>query len=408
MTDPIGLSVDLAAQIREAVAQTARPTPASEGSVVSAGGEDDARRRLQRAADHLSPAVPRAARLSFFKRFAVRALRFLWRDQTAFNALTLESLDAMLTDLASQRRAVEKFHGELAEFREDQRRRHSAVEEMKGILKHWERRVAIDDGRLSALEAAAFAERPESAPAAPADSAPAIPPGVYSLFEERFRGSPEEITEKQRTYLPLFESLPGPVLDVGCGRGEFLRLLTGRGIPASGVETNPIAAAEARQSGLEVEESDALALLARRPAGSLGAVVALQVVEHWSPETIFRFLREARRVLAADGLLLLETINTDSLSAWRAFYLDPSHVRPVPPEALRFLAEAAGFAATRIEWRAPIPADGRLEESTDNDVKLNRLLFGPQDYALVAYVPGAAERGAGGSEKTSPGGAISR
>jgi len=86
-------------------------------------------------------------------------------------------------------------------------------------------------------------------------------------------------------------------------------------------------------------------------------------------------------------LLLLETINTDSLSAWRAFYLDPSHVRPVPPEALRFLAEAVGFGQARIEWHAPLAAGDRLEERGENDVKLNRLLFGPQDYALIAYRP---------------------
>ena len=78
---------------------------------------------------------------------------------------------------------------------------------------------------------------------------------------------------------------------------------------------------------------------------------------------------------------------TDSLSALKAFFLDPSHVRPVPAQALKFLAEAAGFADARIEYRAPLPDTERLEEASDNDVKLNRLLFAPQDYALIARVP---------------------
>ena len=82
-----------------------------------------------------------------------------------------------------------------------------------------------------------------------------------------------------------------------------------------------------------------------------------------------------------------ETINTDSLSAWKAFFLDPSHVRPVPPDALLFLAEAAGFVEGRIEYRSPLAPGDRLEETSSNDVKLNRLLFGPQDYALTARVP---------------------
>ena len=94
-------------------------------------------------------------------------------------------------------------------------------------------------------------------------------------------------------------------------------------------------------------------------------------------------------VLAANGVLLLETVNTDSLSALRTFYLDPTHVRPVPPEALRFLAEAVGFVDVVLEWRGPLPESQRLEEQSDNDRKLNALLFGPQDYALVARVPAA-------------------
>ncbi len=177
------------------------------------------------------------------------------------------------------------------------------------------------------------------------------------------------------------------VLDVGCGRGEFLRLLGSAGIAGRGVEVNPVSAKAARNEGLDVEEGDALALLEGFPAGSLGAVVAFQVVEHWSPGEIFRFLQHARRVLAGGGVVVAETINSDSLSALRAFYLDPTHVRPVPPEALRFLAEAAGFTETRIEYRSPLPAAERLEEKSENEKRLNALLYAPQDYALIGRVP---------------------
>jgi O-antigen chain-terminating methyltransferase len=80
-------------------------------------------------------------------------------------------------------------------------------------------------------------------------------------------------------------------------------------------------------------------------------------------------------------------VNTNSLSAMNAFYLDPTHVRPVPPEALSFLCEAAGFRDLRVEFLSPLPANERLAESSENDARLNEMLFGPQDYAVIARVP---------------------
>jgi O-antigen chain-terminating methyltransferase len=258
-------------------------------------------------------------------------------------------------------------------------------------IPEWNRRSAIQDARLAILEAGPRSgTTPSVSREAGADAPPPLPAGVYSLFEERFRGSPEDITEKQRSYLPLLRGLPGPVLDIGCGRGELLHLLAQESIPASGVELNPIAASGCREQGLAVEEGDGITVLSGKSDGSLGGVVALQVIEHWRAESIFAFLREARRKLAPGGLLIAETVNTDSLWSLKAFFLDPSHVRPVPADALRFLAQAAGFTDTRIEYRAPLPERERLEENSENDTKLNRLLFGPQDYAMIARAPRAS------------------
>ena len=328
-----------------------------------------------RAAGHLMPSIPSGAPLAGVKRAAVRALRFLWREQTSFNALVLESFDGLRQAISRERRerldTLGRMESALA-------KEHLAAQ----------RRSAIQDGRLAALESAA-ATPPPGEVSHPAGGLPPLPPGLYSLFEERFRGPAEDVAAKQRFYLPFLRGLPGPVLDVGCGRGEFLRILKSEGIPAAGIETNPIAAGQCREDGLDVREGDGIAALAAVPPASLGAVTAFQVVEHWPPESIFAFLREARRALAPGGVLVAETINVDSLSAWRAFFLDPSHVRPVPPELLRFLAEAAGFVDARIEMLAPLPARERLDESTGNDATLNRLLFGPQDYALIARAPAA-------------------
>jgi SAM-dependent methyltransferase len=379
------LTTELAEEIRAAVAEASPAAPPRPAAAPGLEEGEDVRVSLTRALAHVTPTVPSAVRLSGSKRFLMRALRFLWRDQASFNALLLEAgngLAGMLKHTARGLRGLEEGMGEL---RRDLDNGLTALAGRIGTWSAgWERRGAIQDGRLAMLEAGGPAPPAEGRRPVPAQP---LPSGVYSLFEERFRGSPEEVADKQRFYLPFLDGIRGPVLDVGCGRGEFLTLLREGGITASGVEINPIAVQACREQDLDVEQGDGLAVLAEKPDHSLGAVVAFQVVEHWSPDAIFAFLRESRRALAPGGIIVLETINTDSFSSLRAFFLDPSHVRPVPPEALRFLAEAAGFVRARIEYRAPLDESDRLEESSENDAKLNRLLFGPQDYALVAYAP---------------------
>ncbi len=366
---PDDLKRVLAEEIRAAIAE-ASPEP-SRASSETDSGTGRARGALRRSEEVLTPSVPEDAPLASLKRLAIRAARFLWRNQSAFNALSLS--------------AGSELAEELDRFRAETSR---SVDDLT-------RRAGVQESRLTVVESAPGGARGPESPrhaAGPASSASsvsssAIPAGVYALFEERFRGDQRQITEGQRFYLPFLKDVPGPVLDVGCGRGEFLRLLQSAGIRAKGVESNPVAVVTCRAAGLDVEEGDGIAALSARGDGELGAVVAFQVVEHWPPEEIFRFLQAARRALAPGGVLIAETINADSLSALRAFYLDPTHVRPVPAEALRFLAEAVGFTDARIEYRSPLPDSARLAETSDNDKKLNALLFGPQDYALIGRVP---------------------
>jgi SAM-dependent methyltransferase len=354
----------LAEEVRAAIAEAAPAASASAANGPGGPSSAETRSALSRAEEVLTPAVPDGAPLSAAKRIAIRALRFLWRNQSSFNSLSLAATSGLAEGL--DRLKAETSRG---------------IDELS-------RRAALQESRLTLAESSA-GRGGSAVPAGPSPPPPTpqIPPGVYALFEERFRGSPEEIARGQRFYLDFVRDLPGPVLDVGCGRGEFLGLLRAAGIPSSGIESNPLSVEACRRAGLEVEAGDVFALLGRRPAGKLGGVVAFQVVEHWSPDAIFRFLQEARRVLAPGGVLIAETINADSLSALRAFYLDPTHVRPVPAEALRFLAEAAGFTDLRIEFRSPLPAADRLEERSPNETRLNALLFGPQDYALIGRAP---------------------
>jgi O-antigen chain-terminating methyltransferase len=249
------------------------------------------------------------------------------------------------------------------------------------------------------------------APPARLAPAPATPPGLgrlpsaaYVRFEDRHRGTRDEIRDRQRVYLDLFAGA-SPVLDVGCGRGEFLDLCREAGIEARGVDTDAGMVARCREAGLAVEQADALAALEATPDGSLGGIFCAQVIEHLVPETLIALVQLAYAKLRPGGILLCETPNPASLTVFSgAFYVDLTHVKPIHPEAARFLLEAAGFHGVELRYVNPVPADGKLvpleplwymrryEEAflgqiNANLERLNQLLWGAQDYAVVGRRP---------------------
>lgn len=197
-----------------------------------------------------------------------------------------------------------------------------------------------------------------------------------------------------------------PVLDIGCGRGEFVGHMIALGLPAYGVDLDTDALAIGREQGLDLRQADAIAHLEELADNSLSAVTMIQVVEHFEPETLLRLLRLIERKLAPGGLILTETINPECLYALANWYLrDPSHRTPVHHATLHFLMAQAGFHRIEARFLHPVPETERLqagttrEEALDpavaalagqirhNTEILNRFLYGPQDYAMLAYKP---------------------
>ncbi len=246
------------------------------------------------------------------------------------------------------------------------------------------------------LEAGAL--RPSGEPATPgADTAPRVALDSYKYvgFEDKFRGSQHEIRDRLAAYVQLFEG-SSDVLDVGCGRGEFLDLLRERGISARGVDLNDEMAAVSRSRGLDATSGDALSYLLAQPDGSLGGLFAAQVVEHLEPDYLMRFLDTAYHKLRPGSKIVLETINPACWFAFFSSYIrDITHVRPLHPDTLRYLVTASGFQKVTVRYSAPFPDEDKLkmapgepssaaEQAMNDNVRtLNALLFTYLDYAAI-------------------------
>jgi len=221
----------------------------------------------------------------------------------------------------------------------------------------------------------------------------------YVGFEDQFRGTDEEIRERLSGYLPIFDGA-NDVLDIGCGRGEFLSLLRERGVQAKGIDLNAAMVDVCREKGLDAARSDGLSYLQAQPDGSLGGLFAAQVVEHLEPGYLTRLLSVAFDKLRPGAAIVLETINP---ACWFAFFesyiRDITHVRPLHPDTLRFLLLASGFQGVEIQYRVPYPEHEKLQhipagtlgdsaETLNANVdKLNSLLFTYLDYAAIARRP---------------------
>jgi SAM-dependent methyltransferase len=214
----------------------------------------------------------------------------------------------------------------------------------------------------------------------------------YLRFENRFRGAEDEIRRHQAAFLADFAP-GGRVLDLGCGRGEFLELLGRGGFQAEGIDLNAEMIEVCRNKGLAVEQGDLLDRLAGRPDASLEGIFSSQVIEHLEPAALRRLIELAYVKLRPNGRLVLETVNPTSVFALvRIYFLDFTHRTPVHPQTLHFLLEAAGFASVSVRYgreldeeklQAIPPTDETSVIMNRNWDRLNHLLYGPADYAVV-------------------------
>lgn len=399
--------------------------------------------------------APRGLRdrlLQPFRNFAFRLVGPPLRRQQQFNALLVDHLnrteqraqeahlrseealiwtEANLYALAQRFDDVEmsgddlRRHREAAEARE--RRAGAAVDRLAAA--HEELRSALGLLQVATQslrnDVARAAAAPGASPAVPGPTGtaatagtPAPAPGPapvdlsgglsrdggykYVGFEERFRGSQEDIRQRQLDYVALFAGA-SDVLDIGCGRGEFLSLLGEHGVSARGLDINQTMVDVCTAKGLSATAGDAIAYLRGLPDQSLGGLIAAQVVEHFDPPYLNAFIEAAFPKLRPGAVIVLETINAASWYAFFSSYIrDYTHRQPLHPETLSFLLEAAGFQRVELRYLSPVADSQKLQRITTaagtpladvaealnaNLDRLNGLLFASQDYAAIGRRP---------------------
>jgi SAM-dependent methyltransferase len=361
-------------------AETAAVSPDEVAAIVERLREEVARPGMLAAANGDSRRAPRLAARAQAERFwLVSAERPLER-RPGLKGAVLHPVKAVLRKLmrfyveplAAEQRAFNDASLKLADATaEELDRAEASRAEVERLLRELEERLLRLERRPVAGPSGS--EPPSTVAAQPA--AAALPD--YFAFESRMRASTEEIRRRQRPYVEDFAGA-APVLDAGCGRGEFLTLLREAGIDARGVDADADMVAFARGEGLDVEQGDVVAYLKGLPDASLSGIFAAQLVEHLPAPALLRFLELAAAKLRPGAPLVAETINPLSPLALRNYFADLTHAQPLVPETLALLARHAGFREVETRFlNAPEPAEGV-------DPRLNEVVFAPLDYAIVA------------------------
>ena len=241
--------------------------------------------------------------------------------------------------------------------------------------------------RMSATQTPALGG-PASLPQAPA----VIDDALYISLEDHFRGDKATVHQRQMEYLPYISHIVSdqfPLIDLGCGRGEWLQVLKENHLSARGIDSNTACVAECTENGLSASLGELLDTLSQLPDASCGSITMFQVLEHLPFDVVVNVLREARRVLIPGGVFIGEVPNSETLRVGAStFWIDPTHQRPLFPAVLAFLASSVGFSGVTGKYSSPLaPAPdlaGLPDSASQAILDLHHAINGPGDFALIA------------------------
>jgi SAM-dependent methyltransferase len=267
------------------------------------------------------------------------------------------------------------------------------AEQQRKLADQW-RAVADQKLRLEMLLAQVHRRMPQPLDpeqiAAIADEEAHLLDAFYVSFEDRYRGTRADIKNRQKVYLPdvaqaVAATNGAPVVDVGCGRGEWLELLQENGFVAQGYDLNRVMVQESRDRGVDVTLGDALEALAAMPENSRAAITGFHIIEHLPFAAVVRLFDQALRVLRPGGLVIFETPNPGNLLvASERFYMDPTHRNPLPADLMTFVAEMRGFTSVESRFLHP-PAEQVPQTPDPLSSLLHARIYAPQDYAVIGW-----------------------
>ena len=215
---------------------------------------------------------------------------------------------------------------------------------------------------------------------------------LYVFLEDNLRGSREEIKNRLKVYLPILKkanvgSKNSPILDIGCGRGEWLELLKEQNFNATGIDINKIMIKICKDLKLNVIAEEGVDYLNNIKDCSIGAVTGFHLIEHYEFDCLVELFKESFRVLSPGGLVIFETPNPNNLLVGSCnFYLDPTHNKPLPSLLVKLLLETHGFGNINIMNLHPTKVISKIEEDNSINLKIfNDHFFGPQDYGIIGY-----------------------
>jgi len=219
----------------------------------------------------------------------------------------------------------------------------------------------------------------------------------YLAFENKYRGSEESIQKLQEKFVRLYEGKDN-ILDIGCGRGEFIKTLLNAGKQYGfGMDINPQMVEKCKNEGLSVELKDGVSYLYDNDNLNLGGIFSSQVIEHLKPSQIVKLIKGAYKNLQEGSPLILETINPMALvTQTMAYTLDLTHRQYVHPFTIEMLLKEHGFKKVEFIYSSPVDIEAPVLKDSDMDSKelekynekirrMHEMLFGYQDYAVIAW-----------------------